>query len=214
MSTGEAPPAQTTLGRGAGEVTVRDAAPTQRGRSGIAAGVGAGVALVGAAVVWAVFLRQPAAGPAGTSGAAAVQRPPSAAQATPAPPPPALPRSIVVEVSGTPPGVVVKVDGEPVSLPLHIPRDGRGHKVVFNAPGYREEIRTIEGTEDQAVALSMQKEPEAKPPATATAAKASRRQRAEAGGGGGTRPAPAPVPAAPVTPPAPAGKRPRAITDI
>jgi serine/threonine protein kinase len=68
---------------------------------------------------------------------------------------PPLPATITVEVEGAPAGLKVTVDGDQVSLPVRLPRDGSVHKLLFKVPGYQPETRIIEASKSQVVSLSL-----------------------------------------------------------
>jgi serine/threonine protein kinase len=68
---------------------------------------------------------------------------------------PTLAATITVEVEGAPDGLKVTVDGDLVSLPVRLPRDGSVHKLLFKVPGYQPETRIIEASKSQVVSLSL-----------------------------------------------------------
>ena len=51
------------------------------------------------------------------------------------------------------PGLVVKVDGQVVSIPLRLPRDMKIHELVFSTPNFRSESRKIRADRDQTITL-------------------------------------------------------------
>jgi serine/threonine-protein kinase len=206
------PSQQTTLSRGAGEITYKRT-PTRRGssrggnRAGVVAATVAGVALAGGVGVFFAVSKRPAPPRPSEESAAEPARPAPRPRAEPAPPP--LPTMITVEVSGPPPGLTANLDGQPASLPLRMARDGREHKLDFSAPGFVDETKTFEATQDQILTLVLQKAPVTAP---AVAHRSHHEDRHRPENKAAATPAPAAQPAAPA--PEPAKKRPSAITDI
>jgi hypothetical protein len=99
------------------------------------------------------------------------------------------------------------VDGQPAALPLRLSRDGREHLLVFSAPGFRDESRSVEAIRDVDIALALETLPE---PAKAAPPRERRRHF-----GGNRSPADAAAQPAAPRPPSPAThRRPSAITDL
>ncbi|HXU65439.1 MAG TPA: hypothetical protein VN962_27250, partial [Polyangia bacterium] len=118
----------TTLGAGTGQVLT---APVPA-RAGRWAGIAGALAVLGAAAWFGVpRLRRPEPPP--------LPAPPTVpAPAVPAPPTAA---TFSVDVSTDPPAATVELDGEPAGsgrLQRSLPRDGREHRLLVRAPGYRD----------------------------------------------------------------------------
>jgi serine/threonine-protein kinase len=150
-------PAETTLGRTAGEVVDLEA-PARSGNGKLVIG---GVALGAAALVaFLVFGRGGEHKPAPET-AAAVAAPapaPAPAAAAPAPPPPpAVPATSRIALEGLPPGAAVELDGRPAELPLRLPRSGGKHQVAVTAAGFEPLELSLDGAKDQTVKVTLKK---------------------------------------------------------
>jgi eukaryotic-like serine/threonine-protein kinase len=74
---------------------------------------------------------------------------------TPAAPEPKKALAMVkIAITNAREGLVVKVDGHRVALPLRLPRDARPHEVVFETPNFRPERRTLVGDRNQTITLA------------------------------------------------------------
>jgi hypothetical protein len=58
-----------------------------------------------------------------------------------------------ITVSNARPGLVAKVDGRMVPLPLRLPKDMLPHEVTFETPNFRPEKHTVRADRDQALTL-------------------------------------------------------------
>jgi serine/threonine-protein kinase len=63
------------------------------------------------------------------------------------------PGAIRIRVSNTRPGLRVTVDGRVTSLPVRLPRDQKAHVLVFAAPNFRPETKTILADQDHILTL-------------------------------------------------------------
>ncbi len=61
--------------------------------------------------------------------------------------------AVMVRVLNPPMGLSVTVDGKRSGLPIQLPRDGKSHRVLFQAPKFQREIKVLRGDRDQALYL-------------------------------------------------------------
>ena len=129
---GTPPSYQTTL---TGSSMAFESPPPASRRGLLVVGGVAAAAVLGAAVFWP---RSPAPRPT-----------------PPAPAAPAVAPEVTLEITDAPPGLEVIRDGQPATLPLHLPRGPAVHTLVFEAPGYGPRTLTMDGTRDRTLMLSL-----------------------------------------------------------
>jgi eukaryotic-like serine/threonine-protein kinase len=153
-------PSPTTLGASSGESTTPKARPM----------IVIGAALMVASVVIAFALRPslltgeaiPIAPAAAAPAVSVVSLGDASAKPVAAEPEPVGSAEIVLSLRLEPDLAVVAVDGAPVfprNGRLHLPRDGREHKVTVSAPGYVDSAVTMRADRDQTVAVALAPEP-------------------------------------------------------
>jgi serine/threonine protein kinase len=145
----------TTLHHGASEIMKTAPGAGRGGRVAIIA------AAVGAAIAFAVVIARAVGGhspaPDALSSQPAPSPAPAAAPSAPSAPEPAPPAKSSIALQGIPPGASVRLDGQPASLPLTVPRRPEDHHVRIEAEGYEPVDLTVNGRSDRAVAVEMKK---------------------------------------------------------
>jgi hypothetical protein len=62
---------------------------------------------------------------------------------------------VTIDVADAPPGLVVVVDGQEVTLPLRWPKDHRLRRVTFQAPDFEARTLSIPAGEDRTLRLGL-----------------------------------------------------------
>jgi hypothetical protein len=65
----------------------------------------------------------------------------------------AKPERVTIEITNARPGLKVKVDGRPASLPLRLKRDGKTHDVDFETPNFHPETRRLRADANTSITL-------------------------------------------------------------
>jgi serine/threonine-protein kinase len=60
---------------------------------------------------------------------------------------------VTIEITNARPGLTVKVDGRPASLPLRLRRDGKTHDVEFETPNFHAETRRVRADASSSITL-------------------------------------------------------------
>jgi hypothetical protein len=73
------------------------------------------------------------------------------------------PAAIAVDIPDLPPAATLLVDGQPATLPLRLPGDGRRYQVAIAAPGFHTKTFSVEAARDQTLRVELEALPSPKP---------------------------------------------------
>jgi eukaryotic-like serine/threonine-protein kinase len=60
---------------------------------------------------------------------------------------------VTISVLNPPIGLTIRVDGQPMKVPIRLPRDGRAHRIEFQAPKFLGETRVLRADQDRSLYL-------------------------------------------------------------
>ena len=73
--------------------------------------------------------------------------------------PTATPKVVTIDLEKAPDGLVVRLDGQPATVPVTVPFGDATHELRLEAPGFKGEILRVDGRRDKTIVLNMQAMP-------------------------------------------------------